>query len=177
MRNAIRPLSAALLMLLPLHSWAAEKPTEINQVIEAAAPIGTARMQKFMLHVYDASFWSDTGGWQKAPYALTITYAMDFSAEDLAERTLREMRHVSDAPEATLYKYAAHLEKLWPDVKEGDRITALARANGSTLFFYNGKPLGAIHDRIFTAAFFGIWLSPKCTEPTMRQQLLNESGA
>ncbi|MFZ4540199.1 MAG: chalcone isomerase family protein [Rickettsiales bacterium] len=161
---------------MPITAWAGEKPPELNQAIHAATPTGSATLRKFMLHVYDASFWSDTNSWQKAPYALSITYAMDFSAKDLSERTLSEMQRVSDAPEANLRSYAAKLSNLWPDVKEGDRITALARVDGSTLFFHNGRQLGAIADNIFTSAFFGIWLSPKTSEPTMRKQLLNPSG-
>ena len=177
MRNVTRSLFVSLFMLVPLQTWAAEKPPELSHMIQAPTPQGAAQLHKLFIHVYDASFWSDSGGWRKAPYALSITYAMDFSAEELAERTLSEMQHVSTAPEATLRGYTARLAKLWPNIKDGDRITALARADGSTLFFYNGKQLGAISDAQFAPAFFGIWLSPKSSEPAMRKQLLNESGA
>lgn len=176
MRKISHSVCGVIFMLCPLQSWAAEKPPELHPAIHAAAPQGAAQMRKLFLHVYDASFWSDSGDWQKAPYALTITYAMDFTAQELADRTLSEMQHVSDLPDATLRGYADRLAKLWPNITNGDRITALARADGSTVFFHNGTQLGAMSDAAFTPAFFGIWLSPKSSEPTMRKQLLNESG-
>ena len=176
MRRFFWTISTVLFLSSAAQSWATEKPPELNPSIHASAPVGSAKLRKFLLHVYDASFWSDAGGWQKAPYAMSITYAMDFSADELAERSFSEMQRVSDLPEATLRGYADRLAKLWPNVKEGDRVTALARTDGSTLFFYNGTRLGAMNDSQFTPAFFGMWLSPKSSEPTMRQQLLNESG-
>lgn len=174
MRSHLCTFFLAFLMLLPLPSWAAEKPPELSQSIQNMEPIGTAKMRKFLLHVYDASFWSDRAGWSQAPYALSITYAMNFSAQELAERTLSEMQHVSDLPRTTLMEYANRLAKLWPDIKDGDRLTALALADGSTRFFHNGRHVGTLRDPQFAPAFFGIWLSPRSSEPSMRKQLLNQ---
>jgi len=41
-----------------------------------------------------------------------------------------------------------------------------------TRFFLNGSLRGEVADADFTRLFFGIWLSPKTSEPRLREQLL-----
>jgi len=168
MRNI---LFALCLLASPGLAMAAEKPPELS-AMKAESPVGSATLRKLMLHVYDASFWSDSGGWSKTPYALSITYAMNFSPDELADRTLDEMKQVSDLPEATLAGYAQQLRTLYPNVKDGDRITALQKDAATTVFYHNGKKRGEVRDAAFAKPFFGIWLSPKSSEPDMQQKLL-----
>ena len=40
----------------------------------------------------------------------------------------------------------------------------------------NGKPTGEIRDAEFARLFFGIWLSPKTSEPELRAALLAGLG-
>lgn len=167
----------AALMLstaLPLVAHAAAKPPELNATIRATNPVGSGTLKKLFMSVYEASFWSDAGNFEKPPYALTITYAMSFTAQDLADRTLSEMQTISDAPEATLKSYTDQLAKLWPNVAAGDRITAIALPTGRTAFYHNGRALGTISETAFTPIFFGVWLSPKTSEPELRQKLLHQ---
>jgi hypothetical protein len=42
----------------------------------------------------------------------------------------------------------------------------------ATRYFVNGKFTGEIRDAEFTRLFFGIWLSPRTSEPRLRQALL-----
>lgn len=161
-------------LLLPLAVQAA--PPEISPLITAQKPVGTAQMRVLFMDVYKASFWSDTGGWDKAPYALTLTYGMNFTAAELADRTVEEMAGVSSLPAPTRAQYGKQLKALWPDVKTGDRLTALAEQD-RTVFFHNGRKLGSIAGRPFMQAFFGIWLSPNSSEPEMQRQLLAGSSA
>lgn len=165
MRLSIFMLAA----LLPL--VVAAKPPELAQAINAGKPVGSAQMRALWTEVYRASFWSDSGSWKRPPYALSLTYGMSFTAEELAKRTAQEMAHVSSMPEASRAAYAAELKALWPDVKTGDRLTALAEKD-RTLFFHNGRRLGSIGGNEFMQAFFGIWLSPDSSEPDMQRQLL-----
>ena len=168
--------AATMLMAFPLAANAAGKPSEIAATIHAPAPVGGGKLKKLFMSVYEASFWSDSGDWKKAPYALSITYAMNFSAQELADRTLTEMQNVSDKPEDVLKSYTDQLAKLWPNVASGDRITAVALSNGRTAFYHNGHALGTISDPAFTPVFFGVWLSSKTSEPELRQQLLHLTG-
>jgi hypothetical protein len=168
--------AAAMVMALPLVANAAEKPSEIGATIRAAAPVGGGKLKRLFMSLYEVSFWSDSGDWKKAPYALTITYAMNFSAQELTDVTLTEMQNISDQPHNSLKIYADQLTKLLPNVASGDRITAIAMPTGYTAFYHNGRALGTIRDAVFTPLFFGVWLSPKTSEPELRQQLLHLTG-
>jgi hypothetical protein len=44
------------------------------------------------------------------------------------------------------------------------------------LFLLNGQPAGEIRDPEFARLFFGIWLSPRTSEPAMRRALLAGRG-
>jgi hypothetical protein len=173
MRNSLYVAAIMLATTLPITAHAASKPPELNAIIRATSPVGSGTLKKLFMSVYEASFWSDAGSFEKPPYALTITYAMSFDAHDLADRTLIEMQNISDAPEATLKSYTDQLAKLWPNVAAGDRITAIALPTGRTAFYHNGRALGTISDTAFTPIFFGVWLSPKTSEPELRKQLLH----
>ena len=169
----MRKLFLLAVLLVPSVAMALEKPPEIASQIHASSPVGTASYHKLFLHVYDASFWSDSDGWKQFPYALTVTYTMDIDAVDLADHARDDMAYSSDLSEAQRDHYRDQLMKLWPDVDEGDRITALADKDGSTTFFYNGRLRGRIQDPQFTRAFFGMWLSERSSEPQMRAELLH----
>jgi hypothetical protein len=169
MRNTV--LSVVLAAGVAFSAQAADKPKEIGAVIVASSPVGEASLNKFFLHVYDAQFWSDSGDTTKAPYALSIVYAMGFSPQELADRTFEEMKQVSTLPVETLQKYAEMLRKIYPEVKNGDRITAVQKDAVTTLFYYNGQAVGKVKDAGFASAFFGIWLSSKSSEPEMQRKL------
>ena len=158
--------------LVPFAALAMDKPPEIAASIQAGAPVGSAELHKLLFHVYDASFWSDHGATVKPPYALSIVYDMDFQKEDLIGRTVKELKHVSSLPDAALQGYATQLATMWPDIYSGDRLTAYSADAKQTVFYTNGKKTGVIADAAFTQAFFGIWLSPKTSEPEMRKELL-----
>lgn len=172
----MRRLLALCLVIyaLPCAASALVKPFELNASIHTLAPVGSAEMNKLFFHVYDASFWSDHGAIMKAPYALSITYDMDFSKEDLIDRTVQELKQVSILTDDALQHYAVQLGAIWPDISKGDRITAFTRNAKETVFYYNGKKVGSITDAKFTEAFFGIWLSEKTSEPKMRKELLGQ---
>ena len=170
-------LIAIFFLASPCIALAAEKPPELAGIIAAERPVGEAKLKKLFLHVYDAAFWSDSRGWSKPPYALNITYAMHFTPDELADRTLDEMKHVSGMPQDSLVKYAELLRHLYLEVNDGDRITALQKNTSTTVFFHNGKKLGEVHDAGFAQPFFGIWLSPRSSEPEMQQTLTGKSAS
>jgi hypothetical protein len=52
----------------------------------------------------------------------------------------------------------------------------LHRADGSASFTLNGKLIGEVKDSLFNRLFFGIWLSPRTSEPQMRLKLIGEAS-
>jgi Chalcone isomerase-like len=64
------------------------------------------------------------------------------------------------------------MTQLFPDVRGGDRLTGVQRPGQAARFFLNGVLRGEVPDADFTRLFFGIWLSPRTSEPRLRAQLL-----
>lgn len=60
----------------------------------------------------------------------------------------------------------------FPDVKEGDRLTGVHRPGEAARFHFNGASVGELRDAEFARLFFGIWLSPRTSEPALRDALL-----
>ncbi len=144
---------------------------ELAPVIRAAQPVGSAQLRAWWMDIYTASFWSDSGSWQKTPYALSLTYAMGFTPEEMADRTAKEMKRVSSLSADARAAYARQLKAIWPEIMAGDRLTALAQQD-RTSFYHNGRLVGSIDGPEFMQAFFAIWLSPDSSEPGMQRQLL-----
>ncbi len=169
MRNLlISVLSLVLLWSSPV--LASGKPPELEKYVKATSPYGEAELYKFFMHIYDASVWTDSPRWSyDTPFALTIVYQYEFTTKQLVDRTIVEMERIHGKGAAWRYD----LEKSFPDVKEGDRITAVFRPNYGVSFYYNGKMRRSIKSRDFAVAFFDIWLSAKTSEPSLRRDLLN----
>ena len=43
-------------------------------------------------------------------------------------------------------------------------------------FFFNGRASGELAEAEFARLFFGIWLSPRTSEPALREQLLGRKA-
>jgi hypothetical protein len=165
----------AVVLLLATVAWASARPNEIAGEIKASKPYGTASLTWLFLTAYDASLWTDAHQWSMdAPFALAVVYRMSFSREELVERTMEEMQRVApDLNDSAIARFAPALAKAFPAVKDGDRITALHVPGAPVRFFHNGRPTHSVPDVDFAAPFFGIWLSPKTSEPSVRNGLLN----
>jgi hypothetical protein len=57
-------------------------------------------------------------------------------------------------------------------VKSGDRLVALYVPGKPVMFSHNGEPTGSIAGDSFARDFFGIWLSPNTSAPSLRKDLL-----
>lgn len=171
----MRKVLAALVALSIVASAAAStRPNELNGVVNAPAPYGKASLTWLFLTAYDASLWTDAPVWSMdTTFALSITYRMSFTREELVERTLEEMQRVSPGlRRAELTGFGASLERAFQNVESGDRLTALMVPGTPVRFFHNGKPMHQIDGADFAEAFFGIWLSPRTAEPAVRRGLL-----
>jgi hypothetical protein len=165
---------AFLLIFLPLSALAAP-PSEIGAYIKSGTPYGSATLNKFMSRVYDATLWTDAPEWtMKKPFALSLRYGMNFDGEDLARRSIEEMDSQKKLAAKTAAAWGAKLRALFPDVKKGDRITAVYLPDRGTRIYYNGAYRGSISDTAFSARFIGIWMSPETSEPAVRKKLIGK---
>lgn len=167
-------VAAAVALAVTASALAMTRPAEIAGSINATKPYGSGSLSWLFLTAYDASLWTDAPQWSmNEPFALTLVYRMSFSSEELADRTIDEMREISPGlSNATLIRYRSILLRAFPPVRSGDRITALHAPGAPVRFFHNGKPTGESNDAAFAEPFFAIWLSPKTPEPKLRAALL-----
>jgi hypothetical protein len=170
------PKAAILLamLLFALPALAEGKPPEIKSAILSNQPYGEGRLNWMLLHVYDSSLWTDAKEWSYAePFALSITYRMHFTNEELVKKSVEEMGRIHGIKGQDAAIAEKRLKQLFPDVQPGDRITALYLPNEKVAFYHNGKYHGALTEKKLLRPFLDIWLSPETERPEVRKQLLN----
>ena len=148
----------------------------LGELVPAASSSGQGRLRFWGIDVYDARLWiapdfrkRDFGS---HGFALQLQYLRAFSAADIAQRSLDEMRRVGGFSAAQAASWQSALARLLPDVRTGDRITGVNRPGRPALFLHNGRPLGEFGDAQFARLFFGIWLASQTSEPALRAAML-----
>ncbi len=140
-------------------------------------PRGGGLLRVFGFQVYNAYLWTPNGQpYERGkPFVLDIEYLRNFTAKVLAERSIDEMREQGTGSEALYPKWLADMQRVFADVKPGDKITGVATPARSAKFFHNGVLRGEVQDAAFTDAFFDIWLSEKTSQGAFRKRLLGSS--
>lgn len=137
---------------------------------------GTGRLTWFGIRAYEAKLWVAPGfrqaEFERHALALELHYLRDFTARDIARRSIDEMRRAGPIAPADAQRWQDQLQQLLPDVRAGDRITGLHRPGRGASFLVNGRAAGDVADVNFSARFFGIWLAPTTSEPKLRESLL-----
>ena len=173
----MRKLLVLFALLFAAPAFAAEKPAELDKLVKAEQPYGTASLRKVLLRVYDGEIWTDAGKWSMdETYGLTLHYHMNFSPEELSDRSVEEIRRSAELSKEEASSYGDQLKKIFPQVHPDDRITAFYSPAKGVSFFYNGKAIGNITDKIFAKRFMGIWLSEKTSEPDFRAELIQKKN-
>lgn len=149
---------------------------ELKDALPQGQLVGKGRLTVWGFEVYDARLWAPAGfgraSYAAQPLALELDYLRPFDAVDVAERSIKEMRRSTAISDAQAASWSADMLRVIPDVKKGDRILGVHKPGVGASFWVNGKPSGEIRDPEFARLFFGIWLSPKTSEPKLRDALL-----
>lgn len=173
LRIAERRLLLRALASVPLLGLAG--PLHANT--EATAGLrrwGSGEFRRFGFLVYEATLWAGDDP-QRPPLALQLEYKRSISGKAIAEASVSEMRRfVSD--EAMLAEWGQAMQRIFPDVKPGDRIIGVYRQDGA-YFHQHGQLIGSITTPGFARAFFGIWLDARTSAPDLRAALLRPPGA
>ena len=136
---------------------------------------GSGEFRRFGFLVYEATLWAADDP-VRPPLALKLTYRRNIDGELIAEASIKEIRKLGMADEATLNRWGELMTGLFPDVKPGDTIVGHYLPEGAR-FTFNEQPLGSIDDPAFARAFFAIWLDPNTSEPDLRAALLTRPTA
>lgn len=149
---------------------------ELRDLMPEYRLIGKQRLTYWGFQVYDARLWALPGfkrdNFATQPFALELAYLRDFAAIDVAERSITEMRRSATISEAQAKTWTAGMVRVYPNFKAGDRVTGINKPGVGVSYLVNGTPTGDIRDVEFARLFFGIWLSPKTSEPKLRSALL-----
>ncbi len=151
-------------------------PAQATAGMPALKAVGGGLLRMFGFQIYNAYLWTPEGSSfdRTKPYLLDIHYLRNFSAKQLAERSIDEMREQGTGSDAVYPKWRTEMQRVFADVKEGDRLIGVATPTRTAKFFYNGAYRGEVADAAFADAFFGIWLSEKSSQPDMRDRLLGK---
>jgi hypothetical protein len=174
--------AAAALPLLGCAGVWAQSPPPVGGPAEVVAEVTGARLLgggtlRFMgLRVYDARLWvgaaAPAADWQAVPFALELQYLRSLKGSAIAERSLKEMERQGEIGAVDGERWLGNMQQIFPDVKPGDRITGVNLPGVGARFFHNGQPRGELREVAFARLFFGIWLSPRTSEPALREHLL-----
>ena len=185
-RRLVGSLLASLLLasLLPLHAAIAATvmvPPEIATDIADARLAGAGTFRYFGMQIYNARFWVGASGYRASAaraekFALELRYARALAGIKIAERSADEMKKLGLGSSAQRADWLARMEKIFPDVQEGSRITGVHLPTQGARFYRDGKPIGEIPDPEFAHAFFAIWLDPRTTGGPLREALLSEAA-
>lgn len=170
-------LGLGLMLSAPVRANTAQPlPAEVAPLLQSASPAGAQRFRVWGFDIYDARLWTAPGfsgeRYEASALALELSYLRDFKGRDIAERSLKEMRRLGSISDAQAQRWLAEMQRVFPDVQRGQRLLGVHRPGEGAFFWFNGQRAGEIRDAEFSRFFFGIWLSPRTSEPALRQALL-----
>lgn len=155
-------------------------PRGISAAIENPRLIGQGLLRWFGLRVYDATLWATGGRFDPArpmdvAFALELRYLRTLEGAAIADASIREITRMGFGSAAQQDVWLQQMRKLFPNVRDGDRLAGIHRPGQGVEFFGNDAPIGRVEDPEFARAFFAIWLDQRTTVPDLRRALL--SGA
>jgi hypothetical protein len=169
------PLTAALALAIFFTSPAVASADCIKKYLPDAQMVGSGEGRRFVFHAYDAELFAPRGVFHSGkPFALTLSYRMQFSGKAIAGEAASQMRRINAASADKIAGWRQEMLAIFPDVKPGMAITGIQLKNGGAVFCSAGKEIGQIEDPAFARAFFGIWLGDKTESPHLRAQLMGQ---
>ena len=178
--HLLRSCALALALFAPVVAPASPSgPTTVDAAhiqLPGSRLLGQATLTYFGLRIYHARLWTLPGfnphktGDQ--PLVLELEYFRSIPGKSIAERSLQEMRRAGELSPELGQRWLADMQRLFPNVKPGDRITGQHVPAQGARFWHNGSPIGQVDDELFSQRFFGIWLAPSTSEADLRLQLL-----
>ena len=150
-----------------------ELPGTLRQSAPDMRLVGSGKMTWFGLHIYDVALWARgrTVDFSQA-FALAIRYSRDFDGERIAQRSVAEIERLGFRDETKLARWGRKMERIFPDVSAGDKLTGVYLPGAGAQFYHQDRPIGTIADDEFARAFFSIWLDPRTREPGLRERLI-----
>ncbi len=138
---------------------------------------GTGALRFFGFKAYDANLWT-TGAAKTNPlaakslFALEIVYNTGIKGEEIVNVCLIEMARLKKPSDLQIKSWTAEMQRTFPNVVSGDRLTGVYVPKVGTRFFFNSRLIAEINDPAFGDAFFAIWLDEGTKRAELRRALL-----
>ena len=153
-------------------------PAHIESHLTQARLAGEGPFTWFGLKIYDAQLWVGQKGYALSePFVLDLRYARKLNGVKIAEASAEQMEKVGAGTAAQRAAWLGRMKEIFPDVKEGTRISGVFLPASGARFYLDGKPLASVPDPEFARAFFAIWLDPKTTGRALRTALLKDAAS
>ncbi|MBE3027152.1 hypothetical protein GQ37_016120 [Janthinobacterium sp. BJB1] len=176
-------LLAIVVLSLAMSCALAAPPGFVAADVPAARLAGEGDYTWFGMRIYQAQLWVGPFGYQgaasaTAPFVLELRYARALDGRKIAEASYEQMRKIGAGTQAQRLAWLDAMRRIFPDVKEGQRIAGAYRAGAApgVRFYLDGQVLADVPDGDFARAFFAIWLSPESTAPKLRSALLQNAA-
>src|SRR5690606_11156618 len=141
----------------------------VRQALGDATLVGQGQLRFLGLRIYDARLWAgprfEALDFGAHAFALELAYHRAFPDGAIAQRSIEEIVRQGEVAPAQVQRWQAALSELMPDVQPGDRLTGVHRPGQGLQLWRGNQALGAIDDAELARRFFGIWLSPRTSEP------------
>lgn len=179
-------ITAATLAGEPLRSALANSPptppAAVSSQFQPARLAGEGELRFMGFRVYTARLWVSAGARNPAdllqqPIALELRYLRSLLGETIVEGSEKEIARLGFGDAAQRARWSAQMTRIFPSVKEGDRLTGVFEPARGVRFFHNDQPIGAIDDTEFGRAFLSIWLDERTQAPSLRLSVLQRLPA
>ncbi len=188
-RRHIGPMLVGTLMLMPALQAIAQVPakapialklpSELSAFGQSSAwqMLGTGALRFFGFKAYDASLWAAGSAksnplQDKSLFALEIVYNTGIKGDEIVNVSLIEMARLKKLTDAQIKTWTADMQRTFPNVVQGDRLTGVYVPKVGTRFFFNSRLIAEINDPAFGDAFFAIWLDEGTKRSELRRSLL-----
>jgi Chalcone isomerase-like len=170
-------IALATMAVLPARTvWAGAPEAEARAALQGKQVAGQALLRLWGFEIYEATLYASEGfdptRFAQQRFGLELHYRRNFKGEDIARRSIDEMQGIEPLADVQSGRWQQAMASLFPDVKPGDRILGVHVPGTGARFYLNGRLLGEVPDEAFSARFFGIWLSPRTSQPRFRDTLL-----
>jgi Chalcone isomerase-like len=147
-----------------------------SDALSGQRTIGQSLFRWWGLEVYRATLYGDASfdppRFERQRFGLELEYLRNFSGRDITQRSLDEMQGIAPLDPAQASAWRDAMLKAFPDVRPGDRLLGVHEPERGARFYVNGRLQGVVDDPVFSARFFGIWLSPRTSQPRLREALI-----
>jgi hypothetical protein len=153
----------------------------IGREIGAARLAGQGTFRWFGIAVYEAQLWVGPRGYlasapEAAPFVLDLHYARALEGEKIAEASFDQLEKIKAGTSEQRAAWLLKMRAIFPDVKQGSRLSGVYLPGSGARFYLDGKMLGEVQDAAFGRAFFSIWLAPASTAGSLRLALLQDAA-